>query len=146
MESPTIWRQEPSLAELNRLNEGTMGGAIGLEFVEIGADFLRLRMPVDQRTVQPFGLLHGGASAALAETVGSVASNLVIDSSRQAAVGIELNCSHLRGASAGHVIGTCKPLRLGRTLHVWSIDIHDEQQRLVCTARLSVAIVATAAA
>ena len=146
MSQAAIWHTPPTLDALNRLSAGTMGEAIGLEFTEIGDDYLVLRMPVDARTVQPFGLLHGGASAALAETAGSIASNLVLDSTREAAVGIELNCSHLRGASGGYVHGTCRPIRIGRSIHVWNIDIRDDAQRMVCTARLTVAIVARTSA
>ena len=141
MERKTLWRTTPTLASLNALNAGTLGEATGMQFVEIGDDYLVLEMPVDRRTVQPYGLLHGGASAALAETVGSVASALASDPTRERAVGIELNCSHLRGVREGVVQGTCRAVRVGRRLHVWEIDIRDGDRRRVCLARLTVAIV-----
>ena len=137
----SLWRATPTVAQLNALNPGTLGEVTGMRFVEVGADYLVAAMPVDARTKQPAGLLHGGASAALAETIGSVASYCVIDRERQAAVGIELNCSHLRGVREGEVFATCRAVRTGRTLHVWRIEIADERGRDVCVCRLSVMIV-----
>ncbi len=138
---PALWTPLPDLAQLNALHAGTLGEVVGMEFTDVGPDFLQLSMPVDARTKQPAGLLHGGASAALAETAGSVASNLLIDRETRAALGTELNCSHLRGVRSGSVHARCTAIRVGHTLHVWRIDISDDDGRLVCTARLSVMIV-----
>ena len=137
----SIWYGQPTTADLNKLKSQTLLAHLAMEFVEVGDDYLIVEMPVDERTVQPYGLLHGGASAALAETAGSVASGCVIDPETEACVGIELNCSHLSGARSGTVRGTCRPLRIGRRLHVWEIKIVDVAQRLVCVARLTVAII-----
>lgn len=125
---------------LNDACHHTMAEAIGIRFTAIGADYLCAVMPVDDRTRQPYGLLHGGASAALAETVGSVASSLLIDPEHEICVGMELNCNHLRGKKEGIVTATARPLHTGRTTHVWDIRICDEQDRLICISRLTVAI------
>jgi uncharacterized protein (TIGR00369 family) len=118
-----------------------MAEAIGLEFVEMTPDRVVATMPVDDRTRQPFGLLHGGASAALAETVASIGAFLNIDGDKQAAVGVELNANHLRGKREGIVTATATPLHRGRTTHVWDIRIEDEEQRLVCVSRCTLAII-----
>ncbi|MBO9151445.1 hotdog fold thioesterase [Chitinophaga sp. MAH-28] len=117
-----------------------MAACLGMEFTEIGPDYLRAMMPVDHRTVQPYRLLHGGASAALAETVGSVASALVIDSQKQICVGLEINANHVRGVREGYVHAIAKPLHLGSTTHVWDIRITDDHHKLVCVSRLTVAV------
>lgn len=117
-----------------------MGEHLGMEWVDIGPDFLSMRMPVDHRTHQPYGLLHGGASCALAETVGSVASHLVIDTEKFICVGLEINANHVRGVRSGFVTGTATPLHLGSTTHVWDIKIKDDAGKLVCISRLTVAI------
>jgi 1,4-dihydroxy-2-naphthoyl-CoA hydrolase len=137
-----IWF-EPGLtaAQLQPLSDNTMGQHLGMEFVEVGEDFLKGRMPVDHRTRQPYGLLHGGASVALAETLGSVASAFVVDRSQYNAVGLEINANHLRGVREGFVTGVARPLHLGKTTHVWDIRIHDEKEKLVCVSRLTVAII-----
>lgn len=119
----------------------TMGSHLGMEYCGIGDNFLQMKMPVDERTRQPYGLLHGGASCALAETVGSVASFLVIDSSKYLSVGLEINANHIRSVTKGWIFATAKPLHLGRTTHVWDIQITDEKQKLVCVSRLTVAII-----
>jgi 1,4-dihydroxy-2-naphthoyl-CoA hydrolase len=111
-----------------------------MEWVELGPDFLKMRMPVDERTKQPYGLLHGGASCALAETVGSVASHLVMDAEKFICVGLEINANHLRSAKQGFVTATTTPLHLGSSTHVWDIKIHDEEEKLICVSRLTVAI------
>ncbi len=137
-----IWKQTADLAYLNRLNANTLGENIGLEFTEIGTDFIIAKMPVDRRTVQPYGLLHGGASVALAETLGSVASTLCIeDLGKKMAVGMEINANHLRAAKEGFVFGKVTPIRIGRNIHVWNIEIKDEKERLVCVSRLTIAVV-----
>jgi len=136
-----IWF-DPSITvpQLQALVPGTMGGAIGIELTEIGENFLKARMPVDKRTIQPYGLLHGGASAALAETLGSVGSAFVIDQTQYYCVGLEINANHIRGVREGYVYGTATPLHLGQTTHVWDIRIYDDREKLVCVSRLTVAI------
>lgn len=136
-----IWyRKTLVLEDIVRLGDGNMGGHLGIEFVELGADFIKGRMPVDERTRQPYGLLHGGASVALAETLGSVASALVVNRDECMCVGMEVNANHLRSVSQGFVTGTCTPIHLGASTHVWDIRIHDQRERLVCVSRLTVAV------
>ena len=137
-----IWHHElPNPGEIIARDEGTMIEHLGIEVVEIGDDWLKARMPVDRRTVQPQGRLHGGASCALAETVGSVAANLVIDGSEFLAVGLEINANHIRPVKDGYVYGTARPDSLGRTTQVWTIRITDEDDRLVCISRLTMAVI-----
>ena len=138
--SKTIWKNHATLDELNALSKDTMAATLGIEFVEIGTDRLKATMPVNIRTKQPYGLLHGGASAALAETIGSVASWMSIDTEKQICVGIEINCNHLRGKKDGVVTATAEPLHLGATTHVWDIRIRDEKEKLVCVSRLTIAV------
>lgn len=129
-----------TVEDLNSLSANTMGEVLNIEFIEIGDDFLKATMPVNSTTHQPYGLLHGGASAALAETVGSVASSLCIDRDQQICVGIEINCNHVRGKKSGLVTATATALHLGSTTHVWDIKIHDERDKLICVSRLTVAV------
>ncbi|MBL7730257.1 MAG: hotdog fold thioesterase [Chitinophagaceae bacterium] len=137
-----IWyNKELKLEDLKPLGKDTMGEFIGIEWTELGDDSIQATMPVDQRTRQPYGLLHGGASCVLAETIGSVASALVVDHIRYYCVGLEINANHIRSAKAGFVTGICKPLHLGSSTHVWDIRIYDELQKLVCVSRLTVAII-----
>jgi 1,4-dihydroxy-2-naphthoyl-CoA hydrolase len=136
-----IWfNKKLRLEEIQTLTPATMGVHLGMEWVELGPDFLKMRMPVDERTKQPYGLLHGGASCALAETVGSVASHLVMDAEKFICVGLEINANHLRSAKQGFVTATTTPLHLGSSTHVWDIKIHDEEEKLICVSRLTVAI------
>lgn len=136
-----IWKsQSTDIKELNQLSKNTMAAVLDIRFTEIGAGYLKATMPVDHRTHQPYGLLHGGASAALAETIGSVASSLCIDRTQQICVGMELNCNHIRGKKNGMVTATAEPLHLGASSHVWDIKIRDEQEKLICVSRLTVAI------
>lgn len=114
---------------------------LGMRFTEIGEKHLSATMPVEARTKQPAGLLHGGASVALAETLGSVASQMCLTSDQKMAVGIEINANHLRSASSGFVTGKASPIRLGQKLHVWNIEIHDDRNELICVSRLTVMIV-----
>ena len=137
----SIWfHKEDPLGKLNPLSRENMGTHIGIEWLETGDDFVKARMPVDDRTRQPYGLLHGGASCVLAETIGSIASAMVIDHDSFYCVGLEINANYIRGVSEGYVTGTAKPLHLGRTTHVWDIRITDERERLVCVSRLTVAV------
>ena len=137
----SIWfDKELSLDQLKPLGRGTMAEHLGIEWTAIGDDFLSARMPVDERTKQPYGLLHGGASCSLAETVGSVASAFVVDHSQWYCVGLEINANHIRGAKEGFVVGTARPVHLGSSTHVWDIRIEDESHRLICVSRLTVAI------
>ncbi|NOX62952.1 MAG: hotdog fold thioesterase [Chloroflexi bacterium] len=135
-----IWKVKPDLAVLNQMRQQTAVGHLGIEFVEVGDDYLAATMPVDERTRQPMGLLHGGASVLLAETLGSVASTLCVDFPRQQCVGLEINASHLRAVREGKVKGVARPIRLGRRVHVWEIRIADDKGRPVCAARLTMAI------
>ncbi|MBL8518867.1 MAG: hotdog fold thioesterase [Betaproteobacteria bacterium] len=141
-----IWKHPPDLDAINAYRENTLVGHIDINFIEAGADFLRATMPVDARTHQPYGLLHGGASVALAETLGSVASMLCIDPTRNAAVGLEINANHVRGVRSGVVTGTVRPLHIGKSTHVWDIRIENEDAKLVCVSRLTVAVIAALAA
>jgi 1,4-dihydroxy-2-naphthoyl-CoA hydrolase len=137
-----IWKQTLELEGLNAIIDNALPSHLGITFTEFGDDFLRARMPIDRRTMQPAGILHGGASAALAETIGSVASLCCLeDITRHSVVGVELNISHLRPASAGAILATARPYRLGRTMHVWNIELRDEAERLISVARLTMAVI-----
>ncbi len=137
----SIWFDKSlSLAGLNPVGPKTMGEFLGIEWVELGDAYLIMRMPVDDRTKQPYGLLHGGASCALAETVGSLASHFVMDPEKNICVGLEINANHVRSINKGFVTATCTPLHIGASTHVWDIKIHDDRNKLVCISRLTVAI------
>jgi 1,4-dihydroxy-2-naphthoyl-CoA hydrolase len=143
----SIWHEpQPTLAALNARDKGSMGDFLGIELVARSEDTLTGRMPVNARTIQPHGRLHGGASVALAETVGSIAANLTLDSAVSAGVGLEINANHLRPVKDGYVYGTAKAEALGRTTQVWTIRITDEADRLVCLSRFTVAVIPTARA
>lgn len=136
-----IWHQPSvSVTDLQALGKGNMGEWLGIEFTAIGDDWLEASMPVDHRTRQPYGLLHGGASCVLAETLGSVASSLVVDPSKYLVVGIEINANHVRSARDGIVTGRVKPIHLGAISHVWDIRITNDRNQLVCISRLTVAV------
>lgn len=136
-----IWLDKNiSVESLRPFGKGTMSEHLGIEWLDLGDDFLKAKMPVDHRTNQPYGLLHGGASCVLAETLGSVASYLVIDSSQFYCVGIEINANHIRSVKNGFVYGVCSPLHLGSSTHVWDIRITNEEGKLVCISRLTVAV------
>ena len=131
-----------TLDALQTFGRNTISDHIGIEFTEIGTDYITARMPVDKRTHQPFGILHGGASVVLAETLGSVASFLCIaDPEKQHAVGLEINANHVRSVKEGFVYGTVRPIHLGRTTQIWDIQITNEAGKLVCISRLTCAIV-----
>ena len=136
-----LWPRDYSLEELNRLNAGNLLGHLGIEFIAIASDSLTARMPVDHRTTQPFGLLHGGASVALAESVGSFAAFLVLRDRSKTTVGLEINANHLRPVTGGFVYGVARPLHIGRNTQVWDIRINDDNGRLICVARHTVAVV-----
>jgi 1,4-dihydroxy-2-naphthoyl-CoA hydrolase len=138
---PIWFDKELSLGKLKPLGAGTMSENLGIEWTELGENFIKARMPVDQRTRQPYGLLHGGASCALAETIGSVGSAMVIDHDKFYCVGLEINANHIRSAKEGYVTGIATPLHLGNTTHVWDIKIFDERDKLVCVSRLTMAII-----
>jgi 1,4-dihydroxy-2-naphthoyl-CoA hydrolase len=114
---------------------------LGIEFTELGPDFIRGRMPVDERTRQPYGILHGGASVALAETLGSTGAGLVVDPDKYRVVGQEINANHVRAVSEGFVIGTARPAHIGKRSHVWEIRITDERERLVCISRITMFVI-----
>ncbi len=137
----SIWfNKNFSLPNLKPLGPNTMGEHLGMEWVEVGNDFLKMKMPVDNRTKQPYGILHGGASCALAETVGSIASHFIIDPEKFICVGLEINANHVRSAKSGYVTATCTPLHIGASTHVWDIKIIDDKEKLICISRLTVAI------
>jgi len=134
----SIWKRPFTLEGLNGLSANTLVEHLGITFTDYGDDYLCARMPVDKRTVQPMGLLHGGASVSLAETIGSVASVLCTKPEESSGVvGIEINANHLRSVRKGYVTASCRPIRIGRKLHVWNIEIRDEQEKLVCISRLT---------
>ena len=137
----SIWYNKSlKITDLGAIEPGTMAEFLGMEWTEIGDDYVKIKMPVDQRTKQPYGLLHGGASCALAETIGSVASQLVLDANKFICVGLEINANHVRSARSGFVTGIAKPLHLGGTTHVWDIKIYDDKEQLICISRLTLAI------
>lgn len=137
----SIWFRPYTLEELDRQSPGCMVGHVGIRFTEIGPDYVRATMPVDERTWQPFGLLHGGASVTLAETLGSVGANCVVDNTKFFCVGQEINANHLRGVRSGHVTGTARPIHIGARSQVWEIRIEDQKGKLACISRLTLAVV-----
>jgi uncharacterized protein (TIGR00369 family) len=136
----SVWRSLLSVQELNS-GDGTLVQHLGIEFIEIGEDFVRATMPVDGRTRQPYGVLHGGASVALAETLGSTGAVMCVDPDEYQCVGQEINANHVRPARSGLVTGTARPVHLGGRTQVWAIDIVNEAGKLVCTSRLTVAVI-----
>ncbi|WP_032112156.1 hotdog fold thioesterase [Candidatus Paracaedibacter symbiosus] len=136
-----IWQKDYTLDNLQPRAMPSMADHLGIEVIDIGDDYLTMRMPVDDRTRQPRGLLHGGASCVLAETVGSVASFLCVDAEKYVVAGLEINANHVRGISEGYVVGTARPLHIGRSTHVWDIRIEAEAtKKLICVSRLTVAV------
>ncbi len=137
-----IWKRDISLELLNSFCKGNLNGHLGIEFIEIGDDFLIARMPVDHRTIQPYGVLHGGASVAMAETMGGIAAELcTAENANKTAVGVEINANHLRPGLPPFVTGKTTPIKIGRTIQVWRIEISDTSGKLVCTSRITMAIV-----
>lgn len=138
----SIWfNKNLAIEQFGLLSNNTLDKLLGIEWTELGNDYVKAKMPVDERTKQPYGLLHGGASCVLAETIGNFASAMVIDHSRFYCVGLEINANHVRRVTGGMVTGVASPLHLGSTTHVWDIKIYDESEKLVCVSRLTVAII-----
>lgn len=135
-----IFRNDVTVDALNKMSVNTMAERIGIEFTAIGEDYLEARMPVDSRTHQPFGLLHGGASVALAETMGSVAAHCCIDLTASFCVGLEINANHLKGVKSGYVKGVTKPVHIGKKTQVWETRISNEASELVCISRITMAV------
>ena len=136
----SIWFKPFSVEDLNAYQQQTLVSHLGIRYTEVGEDLLSAVMPVDQRTKQPAGILHGGASVALAETLGSTGANLVVDRDKQLCVGLEINANHVRAIREGEVKGTARPLHVGGTTQVWEIKITDEKDRLVCISRITMAV------
>jgi 1,4-dihydroxy-2-naphthoyl-CoA hydrolase len=136
-----IWSRDYTVEELNGRPKGHIGDLIGIEFTEITNDSISARMPVNEKTHQPYGILHGGASVVLAESLGSVASNMIIDSNKYIGVGLEVNANHLRPVKSGFVTGICKPIHIGGKTHVWDIRLYDDRGKMNCVSRLTVAII-----
>jgi len=136
-----IWSRDYTVEELNGRPKGHIGELIGIEFTQITEDSISARMPVNEKTHQPHGILHGGASVVLAESLGSVASNMIIDSERYIGVGLEVNANHLRPVKSGFVTGICKPIHIGGKTHVWDIRLYDDRGKMNCISRLTVAII-----
>jgi 1,4-dihydroxy-2-naphthoyl-CoA hydrolase len=137
----SIWRTLYSVEQLNSGRSGTLIENLGIQFTEVGADFIRATMPVDGRTRQPFGLLHGGASVALAESLGSMGANMCLDVKEYQCVGQEINANHVRSARSGLVTGTARPVHVGGRTQVWTIEIVDDAGKLVCISRLTMAVI-----
>jgi 1,4-dihydroxy-2-naphthoyl-CoA hydrolase len=138
----SIWfNKELTIEQFGQLSKNTMDKFLGIEWTELGENYLKAKMPVDERTKQPYGMLHGGASCVLAETVGNFASAMVIDHSKFYCVGLEINANHVRSATKGYVTAIATPLHLGANTHVWDIKINDDQEKLVSVSRLTVAII-----
>ena len=135
-----IWKVKPDVEVINNFNKDTLVAHLGIEMVEVGEDYIKSKMPVDHRTRQPMGLLHGGASVVLSESVGSIASWLVTADQSKYFVGIVVNANHLKSAKSGFVFGITKPIRIGRTLHVWNTEIYDADDNLICVSRLTVMV------
>ncbi len=135
-----IWHIQTTVDDLNARSVGTIVEHIGIEYLEIGDDYIKARMPVDHRTIQPAGILHGGASVVLAETLGSVAAFLCEDPDKKYCVGLEINANHVRSVHSGYVVGMVKPLHIGSSTQLWEIRITNEDDRLVCIARLTLAV------
>lgn len=139
-----IWQQPVSVETLTHIHRGTAPERLGMEFLEVGDDYIKARIPVDERTRQPYGILHGGVSVVLAETVGSCGAASAAPPGHRA-VGLDINANHIRATSQGWVTGTARPVHIGRTTHVWQIEMTNDQGQLTCVSRLTMAILAPAA-
>lgn len=134
-----IWKHRMTLAQLNETSRNNLAEYLGIEFVELGDDYLKARMPVDHRTIQPAGRLHGGASVALAETVGSISASMCVDPEQKSVVGIEINANHIRPVFEGFVTALSRPVHVGKTTQIWEIRILNQEEKLVSVSRLTVA-------
>ncbi len=137
----SIWKSPATKEVLTHGGSRCMPGHLGIEITEVGEDFVKARMPVDQRTTQPYGILHGGASVALAESLGSVAGTMCVDIGHQAVVGLEINANHIRPVKSSFVEGVAKPLHIGKTTQVWEIKITNDDGKLVCVSRITLAVI-----
>ncbi len=135
-----IWKNEITLQALTERNKDTMSDFLGIVFTEIGEDYLVAKMPVDNRTKQPIGIMHGGASCVLAETLGSIAANYCVEIEKRYCVGLDINTNHIRSIKDGFVYAKAKPFHLGKSTQVWSIEITDEQQKLISVTRLTMSV------
>lgn len=135
-----IWKFNITLQQLDERSKGTMAERLGIEFTDIGDDYMTARMPIDYRTIQPLGIMHGGASCVLAETVGSTAGNCCVNPEEAYCVGLDINTNHIRSIRSGYVIGTAKPYHIGRTTQVWAIEIINEEKKLISVNRLTLAV------
>jgi 1,4-dihydroxy-2-naphthoyl-CoA hydrolase len=136
----SMFRPDITIEHIKTMSEHTMVDHLGIEYLELGKDFIRARMPVDHRTVQPLRMLHGGASVALAETLGSFAANITVDIEKQYCVGLEINANHIKSVSGGYVYGITKPIHIGKNTQVWEIRISNEEGELVCISRITMAV------
>lgn len=137
-----IWKHNPSPEMINAMSKDTLASHLGIEIIEIGTDYIRSKMPVDYRTRQPYGMLHGGASVVLSETVGSLATALLLeDFTRWSVLGIEVSASHVKSAREGFVYGVTRPVKLGKTLQIWQTDVSDESGNLVCNSKLTTMVI-----
>ena len=136
-----VWQKPISVAELTAMHVDTAVAHLGMEFLEVGDDFIRARVPVDTRTRQPYGLLHGGVSVVLAETLGSCGAAYATPEGHRA-VGLDINANHIKGVTSGWVTGVTRPVHMGRTTHVWQIDMHNEAGELTCVSRITMAVLA----
>ena len=133
--------KQKAIEQINAFGKNTVVEALGIEITDFGSDFVCGKMHVDHRTVQPYGLLHGGASAVLAESLGSIAGGMKVNRDTQTVVGVEINCNHLRSARDGWVYGKATPVKIGRKIHVWNIEIKNEDDKLVAVSRLTLAVI-----
>jgi 1,4-dihydroxy-2-naphthoyl-CoA hydrolase len=136
-----MFNPEASIKTIENISKGSMTEHLGIRFLELGDDYLSAKMPVDHRTCQPYGILHGGASLVLAETLGSVAASCVIDVTKYIAVGLEINGNHVKSVSEGYVVGVAKPIHIGGKTHIWEVKITNENDQLVCISRITLAII-----
>tara|TARA_B100001559_G_scaffold193843_1_gene162094 strand:+ start:412 stop:846 length:435 start_codon:yes stop_codon:yes gene_type:complete len=137
----SIWHRRPDPVLIHKMSQKTIDGHLGIEIIDVGDDYIMGTMPVDQRTVQPYGVVHGGANVVLAESLGSIAGGHVIDMTKQLCFGQEVSATHVRPVSSGLVIGTARPIHLGKRSHVWEIRLTNEEGKLSCLAKLTLAIV-----
>ncbi len=136
-----IWTQEVHLDAINQANKDTLTDLLGIIFTEIGDDYLIAVMPISSKLLQPMGIMHGGASCVLAETIASIAANLCIDRTTKACVGLDINVNHIRPVHAGILTAKTQPLHIGRTTHVWEIKIHNEEKKLVSVSRMTASVI-----